>query len=284
MAVLATSLFSLLVGATVASYTPQYTRIYSLRSSAGISLTSTLFLALAAQTQLVQMYYLFTIHPDTRHGGVVPKPIKLQDWLNLAQIIAQWTCAVILFLLAFMYSPISSSEPPATAADNRTSISRKTALTLLFSHALLSLISIFIVGKSLRQLGNIVFLIVMSANENIAIPLSTLATLAAFSIQVYAQKPISAPSALSRPSIILQAIAFLTLTALWPFRFPSPQTLWPRQSSLSLSLEWFCVMGCACINHGIMAIGQFVVLYSTAAGSNDGSVQSLGERQSLLST
>ena len=96
MAVLATSMFSLLVGATVASYIPQYTRIYSLRSSAGISLTSTLFLALAAQTQLVQMYYLFTIHPDTRHGGVVPKPIKLQDWLNLAQIIAQWTCAVIL--------------------------------------------------------------------------------------------------------------------------------------------------------------------------------------------
>ena len=96
MAVLATSIFSLLVGATVASYIPQYTRIYSLCSSAGVSLVSTLFLALAVQTQLVQMYYLFTIHPDTRHGGVVSRPIKLQDWLNLAQIIAQWTCAVIL--------------------------------------------------------------------------------------------------------------------------------------------------------------------------------------------
>lgn len=124
----------------------------------------------------------------------------------------------------------------------------------------------------------------MSANENFAIPLSTLATLAAFFIQVYVQKPIPAPSALSRPSLILQAITFLTLTALWPFRFPSPQTLWPRQSGLSLSLEWFCVMGWACINHGIMAIGQFVVLYSTAVGSHDGFAQSLGERQSLLST
>jgi uncharacterized protein with PQ loop repeat len=96
MAVFATSVFGLQVGATVVSYIPQYTRIYALRSSVGVSLTSTLFLALAAQTQLVQMYYLFAIHPDTRHGCVVPKPIKPQEWLNLAQIVAQWICSIAL--------------------------------------------------------------------------------------------------------------------------------------------------------------------------------------------
>lgn len=186
--------------------------------------------------------------------------------------------------LVFIYPPISSSGPSATSADNRASISRKTALTLVFSHAIISLLLIFIAGKSLRQLGNSFFLIIMSANENIAIPLSTLATLAAFFIQVHTQKTTSANNALSRLSIILQAITFLTLASLWPFRFSLPQNLWLRQSASSLCVEWFCVVGWACINHSIIGVGKFIVLYVTAAASNDGSVQSLGERESLLST
>lgn len=91
-----TSIFSLLVAVTVVSHVPQYIRIYAFQSSAGISPTSTLLLALAAQTQVVQMYYLFAIHPDTRYGNVIPKPIKPRQWLDLAQIVVQWICSVIL--------------------------------------------------------------------------------------------------------------------------------------------------------------------------------------------
>lgn len=89
-------MLSLLIAVTVVSHVPQYIRIYAFQSSAGISPTSTLLLALAAQTQVVQMYYLFAIHPDTRYGNVVPKPMKPRQWLDLAQIVVQWICSVIL--------------------------------------------------------------------------------------------------------------------------------------------------------------------------------------------
>lgn len=47
-------------------------------------------------------------------------------------------------------------------------------------------------------------------------------------------------------------------------------------------MQWFCVMGWACVNNGTLAFGQFVVLYVTARNGKDGFAQEVGERQALL--
>lgn len=86
----------MLLAATPVTYIPQYVRLYSSRSSSGVSLPATLLLALVAQAQVVQMYYLFAIHPEMRYGAVILKPYGPRDVINLAQIFAQWVCSVWL--------------------------------------------------------------------------------------------------------------------------------------------------------------------------------------------
>lgn len=157
------------------------------------------------------------------------------------------------FVLILTQSPILSSELPATSNNNSSSIGSKAALTLPFSHALLSSLLIFLAGKPPYQLNNLVFLIIMGANAYIATPFSTLAILWAFYSQAQNIKSTSVPSALSRPNLVLQAMAFLTLAALWPFRLTLPQTPWQRQNALSLVMEWSCIVGWAHINYVVIA-------------------------------
>lgn len=90
----------LLIVATPLAYLPQYTRLVSLRSSNGISLLASCLIALAAQTQLVSMYYIFVCHPETRYGDIIRAPPEMQNWLDLVQIVAQWVCSLIQYVSA----------------------------------------------------------------------------------------------------------------------------------------------------------------------------------------
>jgi uncharacterized protein with PQ loop repeat len=85
--------------ATVSSYLPQYIRISRLRSTTGISLLASFLTALAAQMQLVTMYYIFRNHSlDWDYGRIIDTPPTIQDWLVLTQIAVQWACSLILYV------------------------------------------------------------------------------------------------------------------------------------------------------------------------------------------
>lgn len=72
----------------------------------GISISTALLLALCAQSQMVNMYYLWMSHPFKKWGMVVPKPPRRIDYINLAQITTQWICAVGLYVHLFIpYQP-----------------------------------------------------------------------------------------------------------------------------------------------------------------------------------
>jgi hypothetical protein len=71
-----------------------------LRSSNGITLLASCLIALAAQTQLVSMYYIFVCHPETRYGDIIGAPPSPQNWLDLVQIVVQWVCSLIQYVSA----------------------------------------------------------------------------------------------------------------------------------------------------------------------------------------
>jgi hypothetical protein len=80
--------------ATPLAYLPQYTRLSTLRSSDGISFLSSLLLALAAQTQVVTMYYIFMVHLEWADGSVIAHPPDAQNWVDFTQILVQWVCSL----------------------------------------------------------------------------------------------------------------------------------------------------------------------------------------------
>jgi len=84
--------------ATLVAYIPQYTRLFYLHSSRGVSTTAILLLALVAQHQLVTFYYLWACHPRTMYGNVIPKALQVRDWLSLAQLLVQWACSLVMWV------------------------------------------------------------------------------------------------------------------------------------------------------------------------------------------
>lgn len=80
---------------TPLSYIPLFKNATALK---GVSFTAVLFLALAAQAQLVTMYFLFRCPPYKRDGNIVPKPPRFIDYVNLAQMVMQWVCFGALYV------------------------------------------------------------------------------------------------------------------------------------------------------------------------------------------
>lgn len=89
---------SLLLVLTPLSYLPQYKTLLSTRNANGISVTAALMLALCAQSQIPTMYYLFACPVYKRDGSIIPTPPRLVDYLNLAQLLMQWLCSLLLYV------------------------------------------------------------------------------------------------------------------------------------------------------------------------------------------
>jgi hypothetical protein len=180
-------------------------------------------------------------------------------------------------------------------------MSKGTAITLIFLHASISATFAIIAGKPLRQWNNIAFLIIMSANNYIAIPLSTLATLAAFACQANCSSSTGRntttseetprtifPDALSLRSTALQTALFFALALSWPSRLQLPRRN-PRSGEWWwwVVTEWYPQVGWACVNNGVIAVGSVLVLYigSSDAESLSGGGEGLPEeRDALLSS
>jgi hypothetical protein len=143
----------------------------------------------------------------------------------------------------------------------------------------------------MRQLGNIAFLIIMSANSYIAIPLSTLAILAAFACQIRhssrgstsrtRSSSFTSLDALSLRALALQGVVFLALAVLWPFRLRLPTNL-SGGGWWWVGTEWYPQVGWACVNNAVVAVGQFVVLYVVVRAESGGDGRVGGERRALL--
>jgi hypothetical protein len=194
-------------------------------------------------------------------------------------------------VIAFQSSPENSpsrepAETPAPCHDK--SMSGRSAVTLIILHAALSVALAIVAGKPARQLNNIAFLIIMSAENYIAIPLSTLATLAASAYQIRRsgsssesaasrKKP---PNALSARVLALQVALFLALALSWPSRLRLPRNL--RVGDWWVVTEWYPQVGWACINNGIIAVGSVLVLYFGSGGESDRGGRLPGDRDALL--
>jgi hypothetical protein len=55
-------------------------------------------LALTAQSQLVTMWYTFIDHLPYDDGTVITFPPDTQNWLDLTQLVVQWTCSLLLYV------------------------------------------------------------------------------------------------------------------------------------------------------------------------------------------
>ena len=195
----------------------------------------------------------------------------------------------LALVIAFDPRPASSPpfEPttPPTSAHGR-SMSGRPAIALILVHAALSVGFAVVAGKPARQLNNIAFLIIMSANNYIAIPVSTIAALGAFVYQVrgsgsqLAGSRTNSSNALSTRTFALRGIVFLALAVLWPFRLKLPRNL--RNSDWWVVTEWYPQVGWACVNNAIIAAGSVLVLCIALSAESDGGERLQGERQALL--
>lgn len=120
----------------------------------------------------------------------------------------------------------------------------------------------------------------MAVNMYIANPFITTATMIAFAYQAAATRASCGSNALSRTTLGLQALIFLVLAVLWPFRLVMPDML--RGDQFDELWEYYCLVGWPGINNAVVAVGQYVVLYMTAG--KDDSARMAGERQVLLVT
>lgn len=86
----------MLIAMTIFSYIPQYYRLLILGSSTGLSIASVLITTLVPQVQMATMWFLFKSAPLMRYNIPIATPTSTRNWLNLAQIVTQWVCSLIL--------------------------------------------------------------------------------------------------------------------------------------------------------------------------------------------
>jgi hypothetical protein len=173
--------------------------------------------------------------------------------------------------------------PTTLTTKDDTFPSNKTAITLLALHASLCVFWAILAGQPRDDWLDLCFVTIMGINQYCINPFITIVTGIAFALQADTTRDTQGPSALNRRTLLLQAVVFLALAVLWPFRMKVPQNrrLW---SLLSFLREWYALVGWTCINNAIIAIGQgSVLLYATFKRADSG-VESGNETQPLLNT
>jgi hypothetical protein len=171
----------------------------------------------------------------------------------------------------------------------------KTALFCILVHAAVSIFLAMVAGRPTDDwdwIDQLIFGIMFFANNYIAIPLSTLAICAAFAYQARESSSRNRDSAggtsragsrgaLSTRALPLQGIVSLALAVTWPWRFGFPGDL--SEGGWWVVAVWYPLVGWACVNSFVAAVGQFFVLYVvTSAGSDGGAGRMRGERRALL--
>ncbi|KAF7853619.1 uncharacterized protein EAF02_011924 [Botrytis sinoallii] len=235
----------LLVVATFISYIPQYQRMLTLSSSAGLSIASVLIITLMNQVQTVTMYYLFKTAPDMRYGIPIATPPSIRDWLNLSQILVQWSCSLFLFALV-IYLPSPTISPTA----------KRVAVGLWIFHGLFSIFYIVVGGRP----EDIVFNINRNLHVSIVNPLFIFLAVVAFYLQARIIPPVNKPGAYSEWTLGTQLFIFMLLAVSWPFRLILPLNMWELGPQAAIFLGWYPWVGWACINTTILTFDRGILL------------------------
>lgn len=163
-------------------------------------------------------------------------------------------------------------------------MSTKTAATVLTVHASLCVFWALLAGTPRDDWLDLPFVSIMGVNQYCINPIITVTTIFAFFLQAGTTKDAQGPSSSSRTVLLLQAIVFLALAMSWPLRFQVPlnRRTYYRGDWYFLE-EWYPLVGWACVNNAVIAIGQGVVLYTASTRLDNGAASS-GERQPLITT
>lgn len=131
-------------------------------------------------------------------------------------------------------------------------------VTLLTLHASFCIFWAVLACQPQDNWLNLQFTTIMSINEYCII--ITVTTVTAFALQARTTREAQDPSALSRATLLLQAVTFLALALPW-FRVQVPQTMREFFRGDYFVLEvWYPLVGWTCLNNTVIAIGQGVVL------------------------
>lgn len=170
-----------------------------------------------------------------------------------------------------------TTDPTTT---NGTSPSARTTVTLLALHAALCMFWAILAGTPRKDWLDLSFVVIMSINYACINPLITIATGVAYRLQASATGASQSRTALSRTSLVLQIITFLTLAVLWPVRFRLPQRR--KGTSLWLLFDWYPLVGWSCVNNALIAVGQCIVLHAIDGTARSGVPSMSRETQPLL--
>ncbi|KAF2168256.1 hypothetical protein M409DRAFT_53544 [Zasmidium cellare ATCC 36951] len=269
-----------LIPLTILSYLPQWDKLLTSRTTTEISLPATLLLALSAQAQIVTMYYLFLCPPSKQYGSIISNPPTLRDWVNLAQVLVQWGCSLVQFILVLTFASRSDSTnnrhpDSATPSPTATKSSARISLALILLHAGFSIAWAYIMPIPTTDWLDLAFVFTLVLNNICINPLITAATATSFILQIRKTKKPSPgnPTSLNSTSLTLQALTFLALAVSWPARFTMPRDLW-YEDGLWVVKEWYPHVGWVAVNNGIVAVGEYLVLHAVEGAGGGGSRES----------
>lgn len=155
-------------------------------------------------------------------------------------------------------------------------------MILLVVHAALCVLWAILAGKPSRDWLDLPFVVIMSINYACINPLVTIATGVAYGLQASTTGATQGLISLSRRTLVLQIVVFSALAVMWPIRFKIPQNL--KGSSLWLVFDWYPLVGWACVNNALIAVGQCLVLHAAGSRASTGSQVMSREIEPLLAT
>lgn len=245
---------------TPVSYIPQYRMLVVKKSSAGVSILSIFQLALASQVQVATMLYNFHWTPGTEYGELIANPPSSLDWLGLVQVVLQWICSLVLLVIILKtpsYSP--TNDATAERSTRPAFFSGWRPLILLLLHAML----FFLYPPFGGTADDYAFFLIAGFDYYIVNPLTTLSIAIALTHQANTTWKHQGETALSPTALASQAVLYLGLAISWPYRLALPHNLWSWETVSFgwICSEWYPVVGWACVNNAILALGQAVVFF-----------------------
>lgn len=158
-----------------------------------------------------------------------------------------------------MPSQSPASADTAQTSSRRAFLSGWTPLILLLIHAVL-----FFLYPPFGGSGNdYAFFLISGFDYYIVNPLTTISIAIAVAQQARMTWKHRCEPALSPTALASQAVLYLVLAAAWPYRLALPHNLWSWET-ISLEWiysEWYPMVGWACVNNAVLALGQAAVLF-----------------------
>ena len=159
-----------------------------------------------------------------------------------------------------MHAHSPADEETAERSTRRAFFSGRTPLILLLLHAML----FFLYPPFGGSADDYAFFIIADFDYYIVGSLTTLSMAIALALQARMIWKYQGETALSPTTLVLQAVLCLGLAIAWPYRLVLPHNLWSWEtiSFEWIYSEWYPMVGWACVNSAVLALGQVVVLFA----------------------